>query len=70
MPPEGEAVAEPLVLPLQLGLVPVAETINRGGFEMVTPEEAVQLLTSVTVIVYVPAEREETTEVMAPVDQL
>lgn len=44
-------VAVPLVPPLQLGLVPVAEADNKVGLEIETEFETVQDLESVTVAV-------------------
>lgn len=51
MPPVGEAVALPSAPPLQLTLVPVAETVRAFGSDIITLELAVQDLLSVTVTV-------------------
>ena len=67
MPPEVVAVALPLEPPLHDGSVPVVDADNEAGLLNVTLAVTVQLLTSVTVTVYVPEETLLKVEVVAPV---
>ena len=61
-------MAVPLVPPLQLGLVPVTESVNTGGLVNVVDPEIVQLLESVTVTVYVAADKPDMVDEVAVVD--
>jgi len=70
VPPLGEAVALPLVPPLQNRFVPVADAVNKVGCERTTLADAVHDLESVTVTVYVPADKPDTVEVVCPLFQL
>ena len=67
MPPEVVAVALPLEPPLQDGSVRVVDADNEAALLNVTLAVTVQLLTSVTVTVYVPEETLLKVEVVAPV---
>src|SRR5688500_1556162 len=61
---------EPLLPPLQLTSTFVTDGLNAAGCVTVALEVAVQPLASVTVTVYVPADKEARSSVVAPFDQL
>lgn len=68
-PPEAEAVALPVVPPLQSTSVCVVESTSWGGPGMVTRIESVQPFWSVTISVYVPAVSRDVVVVVSPFDQ-
>jgi hypothetical protein len=71
VPPLTETAALPLHAPLQVALICVATIVIAGGCVMLTVRVAVQPLASVTITVYVPAQRPVAVAAVPPAgDQL